>query len=201
MRAMGENRDVALMRRVAAGDDAAMAELVRFWQEPVLSFVFRFLGCGREDALDLSQEAFLRVWRQRSRWRPTARFSTWLFTIVSNLCRNHRRTVSRRPELVSMAGVGCDDTIPDLPAPPSANPHFCAEASQAAAAIRTAVADLPELQRAALLLRRFGGMSYREIAAVLETTPSAVDSLLVRARRHLSQALAQEKEVRGVEQK
>jgi len=200
MRAMGGDRDVALMRRVAAGDDAAMAELVQNWQEPVLSFVFRFLGCGREDALDLSQEAFLRVWRQRRRWRPTARFSTWLFTIVSNLCRNHLRTISRRPGLVPIAGVGCDDTAPDPPAPPGANPHLRAEASQTAASIRAAVGDLPELQRAALLLRRFGGMSYREIATILETTPSAVDSLLVRARRHLTQALAQEKELRGVQQ-
>jgi RNA polymerase sigma-70 factor (ECF subfamily) len=189
------------MRRVAAGDDAAMAELVQNWQEPVLSFVCRFLGCGREDALDLSQEAFLRVWRQRRRWRPTARFSTWLFTIVSNLCRNHRRTMSRRPELVPIKGDGCEDTTPDPPAPPSSSPHFRAEASQAAASIRAAVAHLPEQQRAALLLRRFGGMSYREIAAVLETTPSAVDSLLVRARHHLTQALAQEKELRGVQQR
>ena len=201
MKVMGEDIDVALMRRVAAGDDAAMAELVRSWQVPVLSFICRFLGCGKEDALDLSQEAFLRVWRQRRRWRPTARFSTWLFTIVSNLCRNHRRTISRRPELVRLAGSGNDDTTPDPPAPPSANPYLCAEASQTAASIRAAVADLPELQRAALLLRRFGDLSYREIAAILDTTPSAVDSLLVRARRHLSQALAQEKEIRGVQQK
>ena len=189
MKVMGEDIDVALMRRVAAGDDAAMAELVRSWQVPVLSFICRFLGCGKEDALDLSQEAFLRVWRQRRRWRHTARFSTWLFTIVSNLCRNHRRTISRRPELVRLAGSGNDDTTPDPPAPPSANPYLCAEASQTAASIRAAVADLPELQRAALLLRRFGDLS------------SAVDSLLVRARRHLSQALAQEKEIRGVQQK
>jgi RNA polymerase sigma-70 factor (ECF subfamily) len=192
-----------LLRRLADGDETAMAEIVRQWQRPVLAYICRFLGCRDHEARDLAQEAFLRVWRSRDRWQPTARFSTWLFTIVSNLCRNRRRDLSRRPVLVALEQDEQDESAVQLPAPVCHDPHARAEAGELAARIRGAVAELPERQRAALLLRRFQAMSYKEISEVLGVTPGAVDSLLVRARRALSAALveepAQDSASRGVE--
>jgi RNA polymerase sigma-70 factor (ECF subfamily) len=192
------------MQRLAADDDEAMARLVTHWQRPVLAFICRFLSCSDDEARDLAQEVFLRVWRQRRRWQPRASFSTWLFTIVANLCRNRRRDLSRRPYLVAVETDSDGEPKMDLMAPVTADPHARAEAGELADRLRSAVADLPEKQRAALLLRRFQAMSYREIAGILDVTPAAVDSLLVRARRRLTELLdeaAQETRRSGVERR
>jgi RNA polymerase sigma-70 factor (ECF subfamily) len=177
------------MQRLAADDEEAMAGLVAHWQRPVLAYICRFLSCSDDEARDLAQEVFLRVWQQRRRWQPRASFSTWLFTIVSNLCRNRRRDLSRRPYLVAVETEPDGEPGLDLEAPVAADPHARAEAGELADKLRSAVGDLPEKQRAALLLRRFQAMSYREIAGILNVTPAAVDSLLVRARRRLTDLL------------
>lgn len=177
------------MRRLADGDDAAMADLLAQWQRPVLGFICRFLGCSDDEARDLAQEVFLRVWRQRRRWRPEASFSTWLFTITGNLCRNRRRDLGRRPVLLPVQTDEAGEPLLTLPSPVAEDPHARAEAVELAARMRTAIAALPESQRAALLLRNFGSLSYREIGDVLGVTPPAVDSLLVRARRSLAAGL------------
>jgi RNA polymerase sigma-70 factor (ECF subfamily) len=184
--------DAGLMRRLARGDEAAMVELVGRWERPVLGYVYRFLGCSGEDARDLAQEVFLRLWRRRRKWRPTAGFSTWLFTIAGNLCRNRKRDLGRRPTLVPVED-GADERE---------DPLSCAEAAQTARRVRGAVARLPDAQREVVLLRHFGGLSYREIAQISGTTPPAVDSMLVRARRTLAKRLCdnpQESEESGVE--
>ncbi len=192
-----------LMRRLAGGDEGAMAELVAHWQRPLLAYVCRFLGCSDDTACDLTQEVFLRVWLQRKRWRPKARFSTWLFTIVGNLCRNRLRDLSRRPQLVPVETDCGGEPGLGLQAPAASDPHARAEASELAARLRTALRELPEMQRAALFLRRFQAMSYRQIADTLGVTPAAVDSLLVRARRKLTDSLAaaQERRLSGVERR
>jgi len=169
-----------------------MAELVGRWERPLLGFVYRFLGCSGDDARDLAQEVFLRLWRRRRKWRPTAGFSTWLFTIAGNLCRNRKRDLGRRPALVPLED-GADD---------SQDPLSRAESAQMARKVRDAIALLPETQREAVLLRHFGGLSYREIAEISGSTPAAVDSMLVRARRTLAKRLCdkpQESEESGVE--
>ncbi len=195
--AVSVDRDIVLMQRLATGDEEAMASLVKHWQRPVLAYVCRFLACSDDDARDLAQEAFLRVWRQRRRWRPQACFSTWLFTIVANLCRNRRRDLSRRPYLVPVETDPDGEPRLNLQAPVAADPHARAEAGELAARLRSAVGELPEMQRAALLLRRFQAMSYRQIGDILGVTPSAVDSLLVRARRKLTDSLAGKAQERG----
>jgi RNA polymerase sigma-70 factor (ECF subfamily) len=168
-----------------------MAALVRRWERPVQAYVYRFFACSDEDARDLAQEVFLRVWRQRRRWKPTAGFSTWLFTIAGNLCRNRKRDLGRRPALVPVED-GADGR---------ADPHALAEAAQTARRVRDAVASLPEAQKEVVLLRHFGGLSYREIAEITDSTSAAVDSMLVRARRSLAKRLCevpQESEESGV---
>jgi len=169
-----------------------MSELVSRWERPVLGFGCRFLGCSGEDARDLAQEVFLRIWRRRRKWKPTAGFSTWLFTIAGNLCRNRIRDLSRRPTLVPV-----EDRPDD-----SEDPLSRAEAAQTALRVRRAVGSLPDAQREVVLLRHFGGLSYREIAEISGATPAAVDSMLVRARRTLAKKLIespQENEESGVE--
>jgi RNA polymerase sigma-70 factor (ECF subfamily) len=177
------------MARLAAGEEDALAELVARWQKPVLAHVGRFLGCSAEEARDVAQEAFLRVWRERRRWRPEAAFSTWLFAVVLNLCRNQRRSAVRRPELVPIAVDEAGDPAAALAAGATDDPYARARAGEVAAIARRALLALPENQRSAILLRRFEGMSYREIAEVLGLTESAVESLLVRARRALAEAI------------
>lgn len=175
--------DFRLMRAVAEGDERALAEIVDRWQKPVLAFICRFVGCGDDEAKDLAQEAFLRVWANSGRWRPTARFSTWLFTIVANLCRNQLRTVSRRPRLVTIDGHDAQSAVSRRAAGPERDPHALAEARETGRSLRRALDQLPENQRAALLLKQVEGLKYREIAGVLGVSESAVESLLVRARR------------------
>jgi RNA polymerase sigma-70 factor (ECF subfamily) len=194
------------MARVAAGDETAFAELVTRWQKPVLAHVARFLGCSADEARDVAQEAFLRVWRERRRWRPRAAFSTWLFAVVLNLCRNQRRSVRRRPEVVPFTVDDHGEPLPVVPAGVADDPFARARGAELARIAHRALLALPDNQRAAVLLRRFEGMSYREIAAVLDLSEAAVESLLVRARRALAAAIlgadrapAQETEGAGVE--
>ncbi len=192
--------DHLLMERLASGDESAMDDLVARWQRPALACAQRFLGCGPEEAQDVAQEAFLRVWRERSRFKPRAAFSTWLFTVVLNLCRNRLRTLRRRPALVALSSDDSESCL-ELPASTSDDPYARARGSEMERRVRRALAALPENQRAAILLRRFEDMSYREISAVLGVSESAVESLLVRARRSLEAALvepAQGTEASGV---
>jgi len=194
--------DLEQMRAVARGDELAMADLVKRWQVPVLSYICRFLGCPHEEARDIAQEAFLRVWTASGQWRPTARFSTWLFTIVANLCRNQLRTVGRRPILVAIDDQESAVVAHEPRSGPGLDPEVLAKASQLAEQIQRALAELPENQRAALLLKGVHGHSYREIAEILGISESAVESLLVRARRTLAKNIlppAQESSKAGVE--
>ena len=185
------------MTRLAEDDEDALAELVQRWQRPVLSYVCRFLGCDDDEARDIAQEVFLRVWQSRHRWQPRARVSSWLFTIVNNLCRNRRRDLRRRPVLVPVPG---SDAV-SAPGPEENDPHARAEERDLAARLRKALAELPENQRAALLLRKFEGSSYKDIAEILGLSPAAVDSLLTRARRTLQEKILsppQEMQKKGV---
>lgn len=183
------------MRRLATDDAAALAELMRRWQRPVLGYVCRFLGCTEDEAGDIAQETFLRVWIQRKRWRPRASFQTWLFTIVGNLCRNRKRDLSRRPPTTPTDPATADGDTLGLAAPAGDDPHARVAASELASRVRHALGRLPANQRSALLLRRFQALSYREIAEILGTTPSAVDSLLTRARRTLAETILGEAKV------
>ncbi len=180
--------DDATMALVAAGDEAAMAGFVGRWQGPVQSYARRFLACSADEAADLAQDAFLRVWTARERWRPDTRVSAWLFTIVANLCRNRRRSILRRPTLVALDPVAPSEL--DDAAPAATDPYQEATAAELAAILHRALGELPEHQRAALLLRQVEGLSYQDIAAVLGVSASAVDALLSRARRSLAKKIA-----------
>lgn len=180
------SRDVALMLRVKEGDVAAFEELVIIHQDSVMGTVAKMLGSPNE-AEDIAQQVFVRVWRSASRYEPQARFKTWLFTITRNLVFNEVRRRTRKPA-VSMEEreeefqqVAVDQRTP--------SPDDSVLQAELEQAIDAAIAQLPEKQKMAVILRRYEEMPYEEIARVLEMTVPAVKSLLFRARVQLKESL------------
>lgn len=173
--------DDQLMERTADGDEEAFGLLVQAWERPVHAFLHRMLG-NREDADDLSQEVFLKVFAQARRYRGQGRFRSWLFRIAGNLARSHLR---RRSLLrwLSFEPRAHDPASDDL------GPAGQFERQQVQAAVQKVILELPHRQRQALLLRRFQEMSYEEIAATMGISLPAVESLLQRAMRTLRQRL------------
>ena len=169
--------DAQLMARLAQGERSALTTLVGRHQRRVLETAYRLTG-DRTLAEDIGQETFVRVWRSSQRYEPTARFSTWLYRIVLNLCIDaSRKHTSPAP------------TPPDLPDAHSVHASDLMERDERAAVVRRAVAALPERQRVALVMHRFVGLSCREIAEATNWSGSAVESLLVRAYASLRQTL------------
>ncbi len=181
---MTDATDEDLMMRVGTGDRIAFGELVRRHLDRTVGFAQRVTG-SRGDAEEVAQEAFLRVWTKAPTWRAghgesgTARFTTWLYRVALNLSIDRKRRPTHDP-----LGDAVEPTDPaDSAVETIAKARLSAE-------VAAAVATLPERQRAALALCFYDGLSNREAAAVLSLTPGAVESLLVRARRSLRQALA-----------
>lgn len=175
--------DDILMQRIAQGDEPAFQRLVTRWQQPVFGFLVHMLG-SVEEAEDLTQDTFLKVYDQASRYRPDGRFRSWLLRIAGNGARS---TLRRRRVL---GWVSFDARRHDVPS--RADDALQALAREEnAAQVRAAVASLPERQRAAVVLKRWQGLSYQEIAEVLQTTLPAVESLLQRAAETLRQRLSE----------
>lgn len=170
--------DAALMGRVAAGDPAAARAVVDRHLAGLVAFAWRMVGDGSA-AEDVAQDAMLKLWRQAPRWKPKAQIGTWLRRVAYNRCIDlHRRA---RPS-DNIADVALED-----PAPGPARNLLAAEVS---AIVRSAMADLPERQRAAIAMVHFDGMNNGETAAALEVSVEAVESLLARGRRGLRQRLS-----------
>ena len=184
-------RDRADMERLIAGRDAALNDLMERHATPVFHFLCRMVG-NEDDANDLAQETFVRVFRARASFRTSEKFSTWLFTIAANLARNHFRWRARHPNVSLEAETGeAEQTLGStLPANEQA-PNEQALTAERAAAVRTAVGKLPEDLREAIVLCEWEEYSVAEAAAILETTPKAVESRLYRARQILRERLKQ----------
>ena len=184
-------RDRADMERLAAGHDAALNDLMERHATPVFHFLCRMVG-NEDDANDLAQETFVRVFRARMSFRIDEKFSTWLFTIAANLARNHFRWRSRHPNVSLEAETGeMEQTLGStLPANEQA-PNEQALTAERARAVRAAVGKLPEDLREAIVLCEWEERSVGEAAAILESTPKAVESRLYRARQILRARLKQ----------
>lgn len=169
------------MRRVQGGDGAALAVLMERWELPVKGFLMRIVQ-NTSEAEDLAQEAFVRVWQQRARFRPDAEFKPWLFSIAVNLARNRLRWWRRRPALSLENWDGADLGSSSAGAP-------ALERKERAEAVRSAVADLPIELREALVLFEYEHMSHAAIGAALGCSPKAVESRLYRARTALKRPL------------
>jgi RNA polymerase sigma-70 factor (ECF subfamily) len=178
-----------LMARVAEGDEYAFQLLVNRHQTSVLNLVYRFMG-DRSQSEDLAQEVFLRVWRAAKGYEQRAKFTTWLYSIASHLCFNELKA-SRRRKWVQFFKTGANfqtDEGEHLPSE-SPNPEDLLLAGERSRQITDALQSLPEKQRIALILKRYDGLSYEEISRILYCSVSAVDSLLVRAKRTLQKKL------------
>jgi RNA polymerase sigma-70 factor (ECF subfamily) len=179
--------DVALMLAFQKGDDLAFEQLLDKYYGPIVNFVYRFVN-DRSDAEELAQEVFLRVHRARGSYEPRARFSSWLYKIATNVAlkaaRKSRRMPLRNPAEAAQDSGGGND-IPD----PRPNAESVLADEELEKAVRSAIEALPKNEKLALILRRYQGLSYREIAAAMNCSEGAVKTYLhrgkLRARRQL----------------
>jgi RNA polymerase sigma-70 factor (ECF subfamily) len=181
-----------LLEKIGQDDEAAFAALIERTGPRLLRFALKMLEADRGAAEDLVQETFLRVWQARHRWQPEASTEavaeSYFFTIASRLCLNRRRLLSRRPAETPLPGVETDAASEMVDN--GGSPLDRLTDRRFRGAITEALAELPPQQRAALLLRAMEGLRYQEIAAILDTSPGAVESLLVRARNRLRERLS-----------
>jgi len=174
--------DAEVMLRVKAGDDSAFAYLVQKYRRAMVSFMYR-MSRNSAVAEDLAQEVFLRVYRSRENYEPSAKFSTWLYRIATNLAVNYARdTRHERPENMVSIDEKDDDTGLTVDVPDgSLNAEEVIVRRERLAAIRKKVQELPERQRMAVIMHKYQQMDYRRIAQVLKLSESATKSLLFRA--------------------
>lgn len=179
VRASQHAADAELVGRVGHGDAKAARLLVEDNLASVLRFAQRMLR-DPDEAQDVAQETFLRLWREASRWEPRARLRTWLFRVAHNLCVDRLRSGRTAPLSQSPEQA---DPRPEAPA-------LLAEHEQARA-VAEAISSLPERQRAALVLVYHEGLSNREAAEILGVEIDALESLLARARQSLRKRLGE----------
>jgi len=184
--------DIRLMLRVRDDDQSAFEELVELYQHRLVAVMNHLVG-NAEEAEDLAQEVFLRVYRSRKKYRPRSKFSTWLFTIANNLALNLLRSRHRKP----MVSLPAQDSGPLGPRPAEqivrdrgSGPMRRLERQELSDLIRRALEGLNERQRMAVVLNKFEDMNYAEIAEVMGLTTKAIKSLLSRARENLRAALS-----------
>jgi RNA polymerase sigma-70 factor (ECF subfamily) len=174
--------DDELMQRIAQGHQEAFRLLVERWEKAIFGFAYQMLH-SVEESEDLSQDVFLRVYAQAKRYRPAGRFRSWLFRIAGNLARSRLR----RRRVVGW--VSFDASRHDR-ADARPLPDADLKRQRLQQAVQGALAKLPVRQREAVVLRRYQGLSYKEIAEVMDTTNAAVESLLQRAAAALRDELA-----------
>ena len=175
-------KDVALMQLVGVGEAVAFEELVERHQRLVVGTVARMLGSNSE-VEDIAQQVFVRVWRSAKRYVPRAKFTTWLLKITRNLVFNELRRRSRHTQISLQ--VESEDEERPIKDERAMAPDASLLERELQSAIESAIAQLPETQRMAVVLRRYEDLSYEQIADVLDQSVPAVKSLLFRARTEL----------------
>jgi RNA polymerase sigma-70 factor, ECF subfamily len=182
--------DADIMLRVKAGDQSAFEYLVQKYRRPMVSFMYR-MARNSAAAEDLAQEVFLRVYRSRENYEASAKFTTWLYRIATNLAVNHARdTRHERPEVQVSLDEPDDDTGTTLELPDaSLNAEQQMVRRERMLAIRRKVEALPEQQRLAVIMHKYQQMDYKQIADVLKKSESATKSLLFRAYETLRDQL------------
>ncbi|MGC1485651.1 MAG: sigma-70 family RNA polymerase sigma factor [Candidatus Acidiferrum sp.] len=186
--------DVQLMLDVKAGDEQSFELLLQRYRTPLVNFLYRMVR-AREEAEDLAQEVFLRVYRARKDYVPSAKFTTWLFRIATNLAlnsvrdnRHQRMEVSLDAPVTVDAEDGGEKPLDIAEKNPNIEQYLVEEARKKM--IRHAINKLPEKQRAAVLLHKYQELDYGDIAKILECSESALKSLLFRAYETLRVELA-----------
>jgi RNA polymerase sigma-70 factor (ECF subfamily) len=183
------DEDVAWMARIAEGDDQAFRLLVEKHQGAVIGTVAKMTN-GSADTEDIAQQVFLRIWKSAKRYQPTAKFTTFLFTVTRNLVFNETAKKSRRKEF-SIEEQEDDWHRSVAYSDETSQPDQKLAQSEMREVVDNAIARLPEKQRLAVILRRYEQMPYEEMATVLELSVPAVKSQLFRARNSLREMLSE----------
>jgi RNA polymerase sigma-70 factor (family 1) len=185
--------DVQLMLRVREGEADAFRELFEKHGRAIVNFAYHFVG-SRQRAEEIAQDVFLQIYRAAARYEPTAKFTTWLYRIATNACLNEvRRPEHRHPRrpLEHQQEDARERAEIAFPDPTAVSGDSALAGRELEAKIHEVLDDLPPNQRAALLMSRVDGMSYLEVAEALETTESAVKSLVFRATATMRKELAE----------
>ncbi len=182
--------DEDLMLKCGKGDMSAFELLVRRYQKPLINYIHRSIN-DYHCAEDLSQETFLRVFKSADRYKPTASFKTWLYTIATNLCRNEIRNRSRRKTyyLEDFVEEGEDVYHTEIMHDTRYMPDVLLEKKELRQMIRKALAQLPENQRVALTLVTYQDLRYEEVSEILGCSVGAVKALIHRARQKMRKML------------
>ena len=185
---MDPSTDEELVLRTAAGDSEAFEVLLDRWEGPAKRYAWRMLG-DWQSAEDAAQEAFLRVYRSSSEYRPTARFTTWFYTVLGNVCRDRLRLLRRRPLEGAAKPLGEGENEPEAPGDRMPGPDEEVLAAERRALVAEAVRSLPLHLQQAVALREFEGLKYREIADTLGCDLNEVKVLIHRGRKALAAKL------------
>jgi RNA polymerase sigma-70 factor (ECF subfamily) len=182
--------DVQDMRRLAEGHEPALNDLMERHAGRLFHYLVRCLQ-DEEDAADLSQETFVKLYQNRTRFDPRQKFSTWLYTIASNLVKDRYRWRTRHPQVsLDAENEKTGKNYPDAWLQDGQTPPDRLESQERAEAVRDAVAALPEELRQPLILAEYEGRSHAEIGAILGCTAKAVETRIYRARQHLRASLS-----------
>ena len=177
--------DVQEMSRLAAGHDAALNELMGRHAEKLFHYLVRCLQ-DEDDAADLAQETFVKVYQSRRRFDPSQKFSTWLYAIANNLVKDRYRWRSRHPQVsLDAASATTGDSFGNCLPASGASPNESVQVEERAAAVRRAVAALPDELRRPLILAEYEERSHAEIGQILGCSAKAVETRIYRARQHL----------------
>ncbi len=176
-----DDQDLILVKRITAGDEQAFEELVRRYQHSVLNIINRYIG-NYNEAEDIAQEVFIKVWRKIRSFKGKSKFSTWLYRIVVNQCIDYKR--KNKEELVSL-----DKRLAEGNLPLSLTVEFDCAKETMREILRKVIQELPANQRIALILSKFEGRSYQAIAEIMGISLSAVESLIHRAKNSLKDKL------------
>ena len=168
-----------LMRRLASGEMEALSEIVKKYQDKVLAIAYRFCNDWSKSE-DIAQETFLRIYKAAGNYTPQAKFTTWLYRIVVNLCLDEQRKQTKAP--ISIEEVDYNGAVD--------SESNSIERKETIELVKKAIHELPERQRLAVILHRYQNLSYEQISEVTQWTKSSVESLLVRAYANLRQKLS-----------
>jgi len=185
--------DKEAMRQLQAGEDEALSRIMARWKEPLLSFLYRYTS-NWSVAVDLTEEAFVRVYQSRLRYKPSGTFSNWLFAIAANLARNEARWRRRHPGSALVQAELETTGSSSIPEPASAEPgpDDNADHEDRAKLVRAAIGKLRHDLRTAVLLFEYEGLSHKEIAEVMGCSEKAVETRLYRARNQLRDLLSEQ---------
>lgn len=173
--------DEDLMLLVGRGDEGAFVELIDRHQQRVLNIAYRYM-CEQTEAEDIAQEAFIKVYKARKSYKPTAKFTTWLHRIAVNICLNSIRDRKHSP----VVGIAEDDLLKGA----VSKPQEKSETDELKEIVKSAVMSLPDNQKMAIILSKYEELSYNEISDVMELSVEAVKSLIFRAKDVLKEKLA-----------